>query len=48
VIDIKFALTHHLFDISIGKLVAAISTNAEQDDIRRVVTPLVKAGSDAP
>jgi hypothetical protein len=34
VIHTKSALTHHLFNIAIGKLVTAVPANAEQDDIR--------------
>jgi len=40
VICFETALAHHLFDISIGKLVATVPTDAEQEKIRGVVTPL--------
>jgi hypothetical protein len=44
VINFKPPLMHHFFDISIGKLVAAVPSDAEQNDIRGVMSPFERRG----
>jgi hypothetical protein len=39
-IDREATLTHHLLQVSVGELIAAIPADAEQDDRGLEVTPL--------
>jgi hypothetical protein len=40
VIYLESALFHHLFDVTVRKLIATVPTNAQKDDGRLEVTPL--------
>jgi len=44
VIHVEPALSHHLFDIAIRKLIATIPTNAQKDERRLEVAPLEGSG----
>jgi hypothetical protein len=40
VIHVETSLTHHLFDIAIRELIAAVPSDAQKDDCRLEVSPL--------
>jgi hypothetical protein len=43
VIYFEAALTHYLFDITMRKLVAAVPSDAQEDDVRGMVPPFERS-----